>query len=324
MVEAGNRTAGSQFFLLGLTDDPALQPLLFGLFLCIYLVTVLGNLLIILAVCSDAHLHTPMYFFLGGLSFVDICFSTTTVPKMLTNLRAGDRGITYAGCLTQACVVLVFAGLENCLLAVMAYDRYVAICQPLRYTVVMSPRLCVLLVLLSLCASLLNALLLSLPALRLAFCTHLEIPLFFCELAQVIRLACSDTFLNHLLVYVAACGFGGVPFAGILFSYVRIVSSVLKMPSAKGRHKAFSTCGAHLSVVSLFYGTGLGAYVGSALSSSSRQSAAASAMYSVVPQIMNPFIYSLRNADMKAALSAVMRRSLQTWVAQNQSRSQKA
>ncbi|XP_058513672.1 olfactory receptor 7G1-like [Ochotona princeps] len=305
-LEAGNRTAGSQFFLLGLTDDPALQPLLFGLFLCIYLVTVLGNLLIILAVCSDAHLHTPMYFFLGSLSFTDIWISSTTVPKMLTNLRAGDHGITYAGCLTQICFVLILGGFESCLLAVMAYDRYVAICQPLRYTVVMSPRLCVLLVLLSLCASLLNALLHCLMVLRLVFCTHLEIRHFFCELVPVIRLACSDPLVNQLLIYFVTSLFAGIPLSGIIFSYGRIVSSVLRMRSARGRHKAFSTCGAHLSVVSLFYGTAFGVYMSSTVAESSVGSVVASMMYIVVPQMMNPFIYSLRNRDMKGALRTLV------------------
>ncbi|XP_008249097.2 olfactory receptor 7G2-like [Oryctolagus cuniculus] len=303
-----NQTAVSEFLLLGLTDDPALQPLLFCLFLSIYLVTVLGNLLIILAISSDARLHTPMYFFLCSLSFTDICFGTTTIPKMLVNLQTRDRSITYASCLTQACVVLLFAGLENCLLAAMAYDRYVAICQPLSYTLVMNPRLCVQLLLLSLCVSLANSLLLGLMALRLAFCTHLEIPLFFCELAQVIELACSDPFVNNLLVYVAACVFGGVPLAGIIFSYTQIVSLVWRMPSVRGRHKAFSTCGAHLSVVSLFYGTGLGVYISSAVTDSPGKSAVASVMYSVVPQMVNPFVYSLRNEDMKAALRSLTQR----------------
>ncbi|XP_040846056.1 olfactory receptor 7G1-like [Ochotona curzoniae] len=304
-----NQTAVSQFLLLGLTDDPALRPLLFGLFLCVYLVTVLGNLLIILAVYCDAHLHTPMYFFLGSLSFTDMWISTTTVPKMLTNLWTGDHSITYAGCLTQICYVLILGGFESCLLAAMAYDRYVAICQPLRYTLLMNPRLCILLVLLSLCVSLLNALLHCLMVLRLAFCTRLEIRHFFCELVPVIRLACSDTFLNQLLIYFVTSLFAGIPLTGIIFSYGRIVSSVLRMPSARGRHKAFSTCGAHLSVVSLFYGTAFGVYMSSAVGESSMGSVVASMMYIVVPQMMNPFIYSLRNREMKGALRSLVLRS---------------
>ncbi|KAM6167037.1 olfactory receptor 7G2-like isoform 3-T3 [Erethizon dorsatum] len=308
-MELTNQTTVSEFLLLGLTDNPELQPLIFSLlFLSIYLITILGNLLIILAVSSDTHLHTPMYFFLSNLSFTDICLSTTTIPKMLVNTQTQDQSISYSGCLTQACFVLFFAGLENCLLAAMAYDRYVAICHPLKYTVIMNPRLCALLVLLSLPISTVNALLLTLAVLHLSFCTDLEIPLFFCELAQIIKLACSDTFINNVLIYVAAFIFGGVPLSGIIFSYAQIVSSVLRIPSVRARHKAFSTCGSHLTVVSLFYGTGLGVYISSAVTDSSRKTVMASVMYSVVPQITNPFIYSLRSRDMKEALRKLFRR----------------
>ncbi|XP_076714964.2 olfactory receptor 7G2-like [Callospermophilus lateralis] len=305
---ARNETDVSHFLLLGLTEDPALQPLLFSLFLSIYLVTVLGNLIIILAISCDSHLHTPMYFFLSNLSLADICLSTSTIPKMLVSIQAQQHSITYAGCLSQACFVLDFAGLENCLLAAMAYDRYVAICHPLSYTVIMNARLCGLLIVFSLVISLVNALLLSLMVLRLSFCTDLEIPHFFCELAQVIELACSDTLVNNLLVYVAAVLFGGIPLSGIIFSYIQIISSVLKIPSVRGRYKAFSTCGSHLFVVSLFYGTGLGVYISSAVTDSPRKTAVASVMYSVVPQMLNPFIYSLRNRTMEEALGKLFGR----------------
>ncbi|KAM6168119.1 olfactory receptor 7G2-like [Erethizon dorsatum] len=296
-----NQTAILEFCLLGLTDDPELQPLIFSLFLCMYLVTLLGNLLIILAVTSDSHLHTPMYFFLSSLSFTDICTSTTTIPKMLVNIQTQDQSVTYTGCLCQASFALLFSGLENCLLAVMAYDRYVAICHPLRYTVIMNPRLCVLLVLLSLFVSTVHALLHTLMALQLSFCTDLEIPHFFCELAQIIKLACSDTLSNNILVYLMAGLFAGVPLSGIIFSYIHIVSSVLRMSSG-GKYKAFSTCGSHLAVVSLFYGTGFGVYISSVVTDSPRKTAVASVMYSVVTQMLNPFIYTLRNRDMTEAL----------------------
>ncbi|VFV41922.1 olfactory receptor 7g2-like [Lynx pardinus] len=291
-----------EFLLLGLTDDPELQPFLFCLFLSMYLVTILGNLLIILAISSDSHLHTPMYFFLSNLSFTDICLSTTTIPKMLVNIQAQSQSITYRGCLTQVGFVLAFGGFENFLLAAMAYDRYVAICHPLRYTVIMNPQLCVLLILLSLFFSVVVALLHSLMVLRLSFCKDLEIPHFFCELAQVIKLACSDTLINNILIYFVASLFGGIPLSGIIFSYTQIVSSVLRVPSAGGKLKAFSTCGSHLSVVSLFYGTVVGVYISSVVTDSSKKTAVASVMYVVVPQMMNPFIYSLRNRDMKGAL----------------------
>ncbi|MBZ3878413.1 Olfactory receptor 7G1 [Sciurus carolinensis] len=301
-MELINQTTVSEFLLLGLTDDPALQPLIFILFLSMYLVTILGNLLIILAVSSDPHLHTPMYFFLSNLSFTDICISTTTIPKMLVNIQTHSHSISYTSCISQVCFVLVFGGLESCLLAVMAYDRYVAICHPLRYTTIMNSRLCVLLVLLCLLVTTVNALLHSLMVLQLSFCTALEIPHFFCELVQLIKMACSDTHINTLLIYSVTSLFAGIPLSGIIFSYTQIVSSVLRMPSMDGRYKAFSTCGSHLLVVSLFYGTAFGVYMSSAVSDSSIKNVVASMMYIVVPQMLNPFIYSLRNKEMKGAL----------------------
>ncbi|XP_070314556.1 olfactory receptor 7G1-like [Odocoileus virginianus] len=308
-MEQRNETRASDFLLMKVTEDPELWSFLFSLFLSMYLVTVLGNLLIILAVSSDSHLHTPMYFFLSNLSVNDICLSTTTIPKMLVNIQTQNQSITYTGCLTQICFVLVFASLESSLLAVMAYDRYVAICHPLRYTVIMNRQLCGLVILLPLFIIIMDALLHTLMLLQLSFCTDLEIPLFFCEVVQVIKLACSDTLTNNILIYLATSIFGGIPVCGIIFSYIQIVSSVLRMPSASGKYKAFSTCGSHLSVVSLFYGTGFGVYISSALTNSSRNTAVLSMMYTVVPQMMNPFIYSLRNKDMKGALKKLIVRT---------------
>ncbi|XP_072803107.1 olfactory receptor 7G1-like isoform X2 [Vicugna pacos] len=307
-MEPRNQTDVSEFLLLRLTEDPELKIVFFRLFLSMYLVTVLGNLLIVLAVLSDSHLHTPMYFFLSNLSFTDICLSTSLMPKILVNIQAQTQSITYTGCLTQICFVLTFVCWDNFLLLAMAYDRYVAICHPLRYTVVMKPRLCVLLVLLSLFISTADALLHSLMVLRLSFCADLEIPLFFCEVVQVIKLACSDALLNNILIHFSAYVFAGVPLCGIIFSYIQIVSSVLRMPSSGRRYKAFSTCGSHLSVVSLFYGTAFGVYISSAVTDSSRKTAVASLMYTVVTPMMNPFIYSLRNRDMKGALRRLIGR----------------
>nr|XP_012617201.1 olfactory receptor 7G2-like [Microcebus murinus] len=308
-MEPRNETTVSEFLLLEVTEDAELQPLLFSLFLSTYLVTVLGNLLIILAVASDSRLHTPMYLFLSHLSLTDICLSTATVPKMLANIRTRSQSITFAGCLAQMGFVLISATLENFLLAVMAYDRYVAICHPLRYAVIMNLRLCGLLILFSLSISIVDTLLHDLMVLRLSFCTDLQIPLFFCEVVQVIKLACSDTLVNNILIYFAAGVFGGVPLSGIIFSYTQIVSSVLRMASAGGKYKAFSTCGSHLSVVSLFYGTGLGVYVSSVFTHSPRNMAVASMMYTVVTPMMNPFIYSLRNRDMTDAIRKLFGRT---------------
>uniref|UniRef100_A0A8C0K3E0 Olfactory receptor n=1 Tax=Canis lupus dingo TaxID=286419 RepID=A0A8C0K3E0_CANLU len=299
----GNDTQISEFLLLGLLEEPELQPLLFGLFLSMYLITVFGNLLIILAVGSDSHLHTPMYFFLANLSFVDICFTSTTIPKMLQNTQTQSKVITYKGCITQIYFLIVFAVLDVLLLSVMAYDRYVAICYPLHYTVIMNPRLCGLLVLVSWIMCILNSLLQSLMMLRLSFCTHFQIPHFFCELNQMIQLACSDTFLNNMVMYFAAVLLAGGPFIGILYSYSKIVSSILGISSAQGKYKAFSTCASHLSVVCLFYCTMLGVYLSSAATHSSHSMA--SVMYTVVTPMLNPFIYSLRNRDIKRALKRV-------------------
>ncbi|XP_054440985.1 putative olfactory receptor 7A2, partial [Pteronotus mesoamericanus] len=301
-MAAGNLTRVSEFLLLGLSEAPELQPLLFGLFLSMYLVTVLGNLLIILAVSSDSRLHTPMYFFLCNLSLADICFTSTTVPKMLVNIQTHSKAIAYAGCITQMGFSFLFGVLDDLLLTVMAYDRFVAICHPLHYTVIMNPRLCGLLVLLSWIMSALYSLLQCLMVLRLSLCPDWEIPHFFCELNQMTQLACSDTFLNDLVMYFAAGLLGVGPLAGILYSYSKIVSSIRAIPSAQGKYKAFSTCASHLLVVSLFYGTGLGVYLSSAFTHSSQSSAVASVMYTVVIPMLNPFIYSLRNRDIKGAL----------------------
>ncbi|XP_040846109.1 olfactory receptor 7A10-like [Ochotona curzoniae] len=301
-----NQTQLSEFLLLGFSEDPALQPLIFELFLSMYLVTVSGNLLIILAILSDPHLHTPMYFFLANLSMVDVFYTSTNIPKMLENIQTHSRAISYAGCITQMFFSIVFAGLDDFLLSVMAYDRYVAICHPLHYTVIMNPRLCVQLVLMCWVISVLDGILHSLLVLRLSFCTHVEIPHFFCELNQVIHRACSDTFLNDLMMYLAAVLLAAGPLAGILYSYSKIASSIRAISSAQGKYKAFSTCASHLSAISLFYVTGLGVYLSASAAPSSASTAAASVMYTVVTPMLNPFIYSLRNTDMKRALKRLL------------------
>ncbi|XP_008682452.2 olfactory receptor 7A17-like [Ursus maritimus] len=305
-MEPGNDTQISEFLLLGLSEKPELQPLIFGLFLSMYLITVCGNLLLILAVSSDSHLHTPMYFFLANLSFVDICFISNTVPKMLWNIQTQSKDITYDGCITQIYFFLLFSGWDAFLLSVMAYDRFVAICHPLHYKVIMNPQLCGLLVLVSWIMSALNSLLQTLMVLRLTFCREVEISHFFCEINQVVRLACSDTFLNDMMMYFATVVLAAAPLAGISYSYSKIVSSICGISTAQGKYKAFSTCASHLSIVFLFYCTGLGVYLSSAATQSSHASAMASVMYTVVTPMLNPFIYSLRNRDIRRALKKVL------------------
>ncbi|KAM8765904.1 LOW QUALITY PROTEIN: olfactory receptor 7D4-like [Rhynchonycteris naso] len=249
-MEIGNHTEMSEFLLLGLSEDPELQPLMLGVFLFVCLTTVLGNLLIILAVSSDPHLHTPMYFFLSNLSLADICFTSTTVPKMLVNVQTQSKAISYIECFIQVYYFIIFAVMEVFLLTVMVYDRYVAICHPLHYTVIMNPRLCGLLVLMCwsiiFWVSLLHILLMR----RLTFCAGTEIPHFFCELAQLLKAACSDTLVNNIVLYVATALLGVFPLAGIFYS--QILSSLMRISSAGGKYKAFSPCGSHFSVVSLF------------------------------------------------------------------------
>ncbi|KAM6218643.1 olfactory receptor 7D4-like [Rhynchocyon petersi] len=307
-MELENQTAISKFILLGLSEDMDLQPLLFGLFLYLYLVCVIGNLLIILSVISDSHLHTPMYFFLSNLSFTDICFTSTTIPKMLVNIQTQNKVITYEGCLSQMYFFMIFAGLENLLLTVMAYDRFVVICYPLHYMAIMKPSLCGLLLLLSWVICLTYSLLQCLMVLRVSFCKETEIPHFFCELAQILKLACSDTLINDILLYCVTGLLGVIPLTGILFSYSRIISSIMGISSTGGKYKAFSTCGSHLSVVTLFYGAGLWVYLTSGTAHPSRKGSIASVMYTVITPMLNPFIYSLRNRDIKGAIRKLFSR----------------
>ena len=304
-----NLTKASEFFLLGFSEEPALQPLIFGLFLSMYLVTAFGNLLIILIISSDSHLHIPMYFFLSNLSFIDICFTSTTILKMLQNIWKQSKAITYEGCITQMHFFILFAGLDDFLLTVMAYDRYVAICHPLHYTVIMNPQFCIILVLVSWAISVLDSLIQTFMVSRLSFCRDVFIPHYFCELKQLIQLASSDHLFNEMVMYFAAGLLGAGPFTGIFYSYCKIASSICGITSAQGKYKAFSTCVSHLSVVSLFYGACLGVYLSSAASHSAHSSTIASVMYTVVTPMLNPFICSLRNKDIKRALRAFFRKA---------------
>ncbi|XP_028728417.1 putative gustatory receptor clone PTE01 [Peromyscus leucopus] len=305
-----NLTHVSEFHLMRFSDDPELQPTIFGLFLSMYLVTVLGNLLIILAVSCDSRLHTPMYFFLCNLSLADICFISTTVPKMIVNIQTNSKEIVYVGCLTQMSFLILFGCMDGMLLTVMAYDRFVAVCHPLHYSLIMSPRLCGFLVFLSLFVSLVDSQAHNLIALQIIYFKDVAISNFFCDPAQLLNLACFDTLINNIVMYFVGAISGLLPISGIFFSYYKIVFSILRIPSSGGRYKAFSTCGSHLSVICLFYGTAIGVYLGSAVSHSPRNIAVASLMYTVVTPMLNPFIYSLRNKDIKRAVKRLHSRTL--------------
>ncbi|XP_004605301.1 olfactory receptor-like protein DTMT [Sorex araneus] len=300
-----NQTIVSEFLLLGLPIQQDQRDLFYALFLAMYLTTVLGNLLIVILICLDSHLHTPMYFFLSNLSFSDFCFSSVTIPKLLENMHSQVPAIPYAGCLTQMYFFLLFADVESFLLVVMAYDRYVAICFPLHYTTIMSPKLCLSLMVLSWVLTTVISLLHTLLMARLSFCADNVVPHFFCDMSALLKLACSDIQINEMMIFI----FGGlviiVPFLLIFSSYARIVSSILKVPSARGIRKAFSTCGSHLSVVSLFYGTIFGLYLCPSANNSTVKETVMAVMYTVVTPMLNPFIYSLRNQDIKGALRRV-------------------
>uniref|UniRef100_A0A8D0S4F3 Olfactory receptor n=1 Tax=Sus scrofa TaxID=9823 RepID=A0A8D0S4F3_PIG len=306
--ESHNLTHVSEFLLLGLSDDPEVQPLLFGLFLFMYLISVLGNLLIILSVISDSHLHTPMYFFLSNLSLVDIGYTSTTIPKMIVNIQTHSRVISYAGCLTQMSIFILFGCLDSLLLTMMAYDRFVAICHPLHYPVIMNPHLCSFLILVSFLISILDSQLHNWIVLQLTCYKDVEIYSFFCDPSQLLKLACPDSSINNLLIFFIGTISGGVPLLGILYSYTQVISSILRVSSSGGRYKAFSTCCSHLSVVFLFYGTGFGVYFSSAVSHSPKKGVVASVVYAVVSPLLNPFIYSLRNRDIKSALWRLINR----------------
>ncbi|XP_020820545.1 olfactory receptor 1G1-like [Phascolarctos cinereus] len=297
-----NQTTISAFLLLGLFEGSENQQLLFWLFLFMYLVTVIGNLLIIIAVASNTHLHTPMYFFLANLSFADINFISTTVPKMLVNIQTQNNSISYSDCLTQLYFFIMFGTVDEFLLATMAYDRYVAICYPLHYRMVMSPQHCFLLISLTWVVNVLHSLLHTLLMNELVFCTKNEIPHFFCDLNPLLKLSCSDIFINELMILTIGGLAGLTPFFCIIISYVYIVLAIIRIPSAEGKQKAFSTCSSHLSVVSLFFGTVFGVYFSPSSHHSAHSDIIASVMYTVVIPMMNPFIYTLRNRDMKAAL----------------------
>jgi olfactory receptor len=301
-MEPYNLTGTLEFILLGLSEDPELQLILFALFLLIYLLTMLGNVLIILAISCDSHLHSPMYFFLYNLSLADMGFSSTTIPKMLINLHAHNRSITYAECLTQVSFFILFGCMDSILLAVMAYDRWVAICHPLHYQVILNPCRCRYLVVMSFCISLIDSQVHCFMVSQLTFCTNIEIPHFFCDVPELVKLACSNTTINDIAMFLSSIIVGFLPASGIFYSYYKITSSIFRVPSLLGKYKAFSTCGSHLSVVCLFYGTGIGVYLSSTVSSSSKESMVASVMYTMVVPMMNPFIYSLRNRDIKKAL----------------------
>ncbi|KFZ69597.1 Olfactory receptor 1052, partial [Podiceps cristatus] len=297
-----NLTAVTQFILLGLTSDPKLQAPLFFIFLIIYLVTLTGNLGLITLIKTTPRLHTPMYFFLCNLSVIDLCYSSVFSPKLLIGFLVEKKTISYSACFVQHFFFLVFVTTEVLLLAVMAYDRYVAICNPLLYAVSMPKRVCVGLVAGSYVGGIFNSLIQTCCLLLLPFCGPNVINHYFCDTNPLLKLACSDDHLNELLLVT----FNGTISMSVLFiiviSYVYILSSILRIRSAKGRHKAFSTCASHLLTVTLFYVPAGLSHMQPGSRYSLEMEKVTAVVYTLVVPLLNPLIYSLRNKEVKDAL----------------------
>ncbi|XP_072472997.1 olfactory receptor 8D1-like [Notamacropus eugenii] len=290
-----------------LTDQPELQLLLFILFLDIYVVTVVGNLGMILLIASGPQLQSPMYYFLSNLSFVDLCYSSAITPKLLVNFIGDKNIISYNGCMTQLFFFGFFIVSECYMLAAMAYDRYVAICRPLLYNVIMSPRVCSFLVTGVYAMGTFSTLFNLSCMVRLSFCGPNVIKHYFCDIIPLLKLSCSSTYLNELLLVVLGIFNVFLTTTAIFISYAFILTSILRIQSAEGRSKAFSTCSSHLTAVGIFYGTVIFMYLKPSSNSSMTQEKVASIFYTTVIPMLNPLIYSLRNKDVKDVLKKIMR-----------------
>ncbi|XP_027702537.1 olfactory receptor 10AG1-like [Vombatus ursinus] len=297
-----NFTLIMEFILLGFSDLPNLQGFLFGVFLVIYMIILIGNGLIIVITKVDPALQTPMYFFLGNFSFVEICYTSVTLPRMLMNLSTQNRHISLVACAVQLCFFLILVVTECLLLTVMAYDRYVAICKPLYYQVIMNHKVCVQLVIGSWVTGIPVVIGQTYQIFSLPFCGSNKLNHVFCDMPPVVKLACGDAFVNQLSAYADAILFALIPFLLILGSYVKIILTILKLSSAPGRHKLFSTCSSHFIVVILFFGSGLIVYFRPKSNHSEGLDKVLSLFYTIVTPMFNPMIYTLRNKDVIEAL----------------------
>ncbi|KAM8923241.1 olfactory receptor 2D2 [Lycaon pictus] len=306
-MREANQTQVTEFLLLGLSDDPHTQKLLFILFLGVYLVTVLANLLLMHLVQADSRLHTPMYFFLCNLSLADLCFSTNIVPQALVHLLSRKKIISFTRCAAQLLLFLIFGGTQCAFLAVMSYDRYVAICNPLHYPRIMTWRVCVQLAAGSWTSGILVSVVDTTFTLRLPYRGSNNIAHFFCEAPALLILASTDTHASEMAIFLMGVVILLIPVSLILVSYGHIIVTVFRMKSAIGRRKAFSTCGSHLMVVILFYGSAIFTYM--IPKSSKEQEKLVSVFYAMMTPMLNPLIYSLRNKDVKGALRKVATRN---------------
>ncbi|XP_045656560.1 putative olfactory receptor 2B8 [Ursus americanus] len=305
-MEQKNGSSFTGFVLLGFSDRPQLELVLFVVLLIFYLFTLLGNTTIIALSHLDPHLQTPMYFFLSNLSFLDLCYTTSTVPQLLVHLRGTDKSISFGGCVAQMFVSLGLGCTECILLGVMAFDRYAAICRPLHYTVVMHPRLCALMASASWVIGFANSFLQTVLIFLVPRCGRNKIDHFLCEVPPLLKLACVDTTANESELFFLGVIILLIPVALITVSYGRIVRAVLRIKSSAGQRKAFGTCGSHITVVSLFYGTAIYAYLQPSNNYSQDQGKFVSLFYTIVTPMVNPVIYTLRNKDVTGAMRKVL------------------
>lgn len=303
-----NESVPQEFILLGFSDRPWLELPLFVVFLVSYILTILGNMTIILVSHLDSKLHTPMYFFLTNLSLLDLCYTTSTVPQMLVNICSARKVISYGGCVAQLFIFLALGSTECLLLAVMSFDRFVAICRPLQYSVIMHPGLCLQLAAASWVSGFSNSVLQSTWTLQMPLCGHREVDHFFCEVPALLKLSCADTTANEAELFFISVLFLLIPVTLILISYAFIVQAVLRIQSTEGRRKAFGTCGSHLVVVTLFYGTAIYMYLQPPSPTSKDRGKMVSLFYGIITPMLNPIIYTLRNKEVKGAFKRLISR----------------
>ncbi|XP_012379988.1 olfactory receptor 2W1-like [Dasypus novemcinctus] len=305
-METGNGSSETDFILLGFSDRPQLELVISVVVFFFYIGTLIGNTTIILVSHLDTHLRTPMYFFLSNLSFVDLCYTTSIIPQMLVNLWGPKKSITYGGCVLQFFFALDLGATECLLLAVMAYDRYAAVCQPLQYTVIMHPQLCQKMVLSAWSGGLGSALILCSLTLKLPRCGHREVDNFFCEMPALVKMACVYSKMVEIVVSALGVIFLLVPLSLILISYAVITQAVMRIRSPARWRKVLNTCGSHLTVVTMFYGTVIYMYMKPQNSTSQDEGKFLSLFYTIVTPSLNPLIYTLRNKDVKSAVKRIL------------------
>ncbi|XP_029435439.1 olfactory receptor 1086-like [Rhinatrema bivittatum] len=305
-MDIGNQTTDGEFILMGLTNLPKLKALLFMLFAAIYFMTLVGNISIIVLTRTDPRLQSAMYLFLGNLSFIDIGFSSSVTPNMLASLLSGKNNISFFGCAVQMFTTVAFGTAECLLFAAMAYDRYVAICNPFLYAVIVSKKLCLQLVTSSYLGGFLHGAIHAVATFQLPFCGSNKIYHFFCDIPPLLKLSCSDTRVNEILLFIFPAILGVGSLLIVLASYIYIISAILKIQSTEGRRKAFSTCASHFTAVSLLFGSTIFTYVKPTSMYSQDQGKVLSLIYSVLIPMLNPLIYSVRNNEVKAAAKKLL------------------